>query len=260
MRLDQSLLPLEHKRKSKRGLQGAASGGLPRKNGREKAATCALELSNRAMASSPFPLLFWRLALSGAFEFTRDCASRPGRSVLASELEQKWWSRGGAGRADSQSSRGSRRGDSIIDYQKQGKKTRQRRTHREARLGRDRGVNSHRRSLVREKRDGLADSDDEKKNKKWRAREKERTRSNSRSVAKLSGVLWRGAPHRLGSGGGGGGAFFFFCSDLDVANQSAWPINQLSFLKHVRRQRAPADDLPPPRPHWPQGEFPERQK
>jgi hypothetical protein len=180
------------------------------------------------MASSPFPLLFWRLALSGAFEFTRDCASRPGRSVLASELEQKWWSRGGAGRADSQSSRGSRRGDSIIDYQKQGKKTRRRRTHREARLGRDRGVNSHRRSLVREKRDGLADSDDEKKNKKWRAREKERTRSNSRSVAKLSGVLWRGAPHRLGSGGGGGGHFSSFVPT------STWPINQrgqsISFL------------------------------
>ena len=253
MQLDRSRLPLEHKRKSKRGLQGAASGGLPWKNGREKAATCALELSNRAMASSPFPLLFWRFALSGAFEFTRDCASRPGQSVL----EQKWWSRGRAGRADSQSSRGSRRGDSIIDYQKQGKKTRQRRTHREARLGRDRGVNSHRRSLVREKRDGLADSDDEKKNKKWRAREKERTRSNSRSERRF--VERGAAPARLGRRGGGW-AFFFFCSDLDVANQSAWPINQLSFLKHVRRQRAPADDLPPPRPHWPQGEFPERQK
>ena len=253
MQLDRSRLPLEHKRKSKRGLQGAASGGLPRRNGREKAATCALELSNRAMASSPFPLLFWRFALSGAFEFTRDCASRPGQSVL----EQKWWSRGRAGRADSQSSRGSRRGDSIIDYQKQGKKTRQRRTHREARLGRDRGVNSHRRSLVREKRDGLADSDDEKKNKKWRAREKERTRSNSRSERRF--VERGAAPARLGRRGGGW-AFFFFCSDLDVANQSAWPINQLSFLKHVRRQRAPADDLPPPRPHWPQGEFPERQK
>lgn len=253
MQLDRSRLPLEHKRKSKRGLQGAASGGLPRRNGREKAATCALELSNRAMASSPFPLLFWRFALSGAFEFTRDCASRPGQSAL----EQKWWSRGRAGRADSQSSRGSRRGDSIIDYQKQGKKTRQRRTHREARLGRDRGVNSHRRSLVREKRDGLADSDDEKKNKKWRAREKERTRSNSRSERRF--VERGAAPARLGRRGGGW-AFFFFCSDLDVANQSAWPINQLSFLKHVRRQRAPADDLPPPRPHWPQGEFPERQK
>jgi len=117
---------------------------------------------------------------------------------------------------------------SSITKSKGKKQDKARRTHREARLGRDRGVNSHRRSLVREKRDGLADSDDEKKNKKWRAREKERPRSNSRSVAKLSGVLWRGAPHRLGSGGGGGVGIFLLLfrprrgQSISVANQSAF--------------------------------------